>query len=652
MPRHHTFPRQEALLIRSRSTLLCAAVCAASMVVPALSAAPPPLIPRELLFGNPERLEPRISPDGRRLAYVAPDEGVLNVWVRTIGKNDDRVVTRDRERGIRIQFWAPDSERLLYIQDKDGDENWHLYGVDLKTLETRDLTPFPGVQARVVAIEPSIPGEILVGINDRNPEVHDVHRLDLKTGKLTLEVRNDQGFAGYLADHALKVRAATRATPEGGVELHVRDTAEAPWRVRASWSREDALTSEPHSFTPDNRGLYVVSSAGTDTSELRELDLAGQGEKVLARDAEVDVDGVVLHPVKHTVQAVRFNKERVAWTVLDPAVGEDFAAIGRAQRGDFDLIGRDLADATWLVRFITDDGPVRYYSYDRRERRADLLFSARPALEKVTLAQMKPVRLEARDGLPLRGYLTLPPGSEGKGLPLVLLVHGGPWHRDSWGYEPEAQWLANRGYAVLQINFRGSTGYGKAFINAGDREWGGKMQDDLTDAVRWAIQEKLADPGRVAIMGGSYGGYATLAGMAFTPDLFACGVDIVGPSNLLTLLNSIPPYWKPIQSLFHARVGHPQKDAEFLKSRSPLTLAERIEKPLLIGQGANDPRVKKAESLQIVEALKKKNKPVEYVEYADEGHGFARPENRLDFYSKAESFLARHLGGRQEPLEP
>lgn len=632
--------------------LLCAVACAAAplaAVAARAAADPAPLIPREVLFGNPERTRARLSPDGKRLAYLAPEEGVLNVWLRSVGRSDDRAVTRDRKRGIRDYFWAPDGRQILYIQDRDGDENWHLFGVDVKKLETRDLTPFPGVQARVVAVEPALPGEILIALNNRTPELHDVHRLNLETGALSLEARNDEGFIDWTADHALRVRAASQVTPEGGVVLRVRDDSGSPWRTLLTWGPEDALTSQAIGFTPGNRGLYLISSAGSNTSELREIGLDGKGERVLAADERVDVDRALVHPVKHTVQAVAFVKDRVAWKVLDPTVSEDFKALEKVERGDFEIVARDLADRVWLVAFLADDGPYRYYTYHRAERRAEFLFTSSKALESQRLASMEPIEVRSRDGLTLHGYLTLPPGLEPKRLPVVLLVHGGPWARDRWGFDPEVQWLANRGYGVLQINFRGSSGYGKAFINAGDREWGGRMQDDLADAVRWAIDRGVADPKRVAIMGGSYGGYATLAGLAFTPDLFACGVDIVGPSNLITLLESIPPYWKPMQALFHTRVGHPEKDAEFLRSRSPLHNAERIEKPLLIGQGANDPRVKKAESLQIVEALKKKGRPVEYVEYEDEGHGFARPENRLDFYARAERFLAGHLGGRLEP---
>ncbi|MEE9217674.1 MAG: S9 family peptidase [Acidobacteriota bacterium] len=608
----------------------------------------PPLIPRAHLFGNPDKASPQISPDGKRLAYLAPDEGVLNVWVRTVGKSDDHPVTRDRGRGIQWYAWAPNNEQILYIQDRDGDENWHIYGLDLKTQKARDLTPFKGVQTRLVAVEQKYPDEILVAINDRDPEHHDVHRLNLKTAKLTLEARNTGGFMAWVADHRLRVRVAVKTLEDGGGRLLVRDGTGQAWRELRAWSFEDSFTSGPVAFTPNNKGLYVLSSVGSNTSQLRELDVDGKAEEVLASDEEADVAEVLLHPTRHYVQAVAYKKDRLEWKVLDPSIAKDFASLGEVHRGDFTIINRDRADRLWLVVFEVDNGPVRYYVYDRSSSKARLLFTNRKALEGVTMARMEPIRFRARDGLTIHGYLTTPPGAAPEKLPMVLLVHGGPWARDVWGYDGEVQWLANRGYAVLQVNFRGSTGYGKQFINAGDREWGGKMHDDLVDAVQWAVRKGIADPERVAIFGGSYGGYATLVGLAFTPELFACGVDIVGPSSLITLLNTFPPYWKPWEPIMHARVGHPERDAEFLKSRSPLFEVERIVKPLLIAQGANDPRVKKSESLQIVEALRKAGKVVEYVEYEDEGHGFVRPENRLDFYARAEKFLATHLGGRYE----
>ncbi|MHC4235672.1 MAG: S9 family peptidase, partial [Planctomycetota bacterium] len=578
-----------------------ALIVASALFLPAAAvlAELPPLIPRDVLFGNPDKVSPKISPDGQRLAYIAPDQGVLNVWVRTVGQKDDRVVTKDRKRGIRYYFWAQNNKQVLYVQDKGGDENYHVYAVDLDTLNERDLTPFENVRAQIVAVEQKFPNEILVGLNNRKVELHDVHRVDLTTGQLTLEAENTEGFMAWQADHDLRVRGAMKTNPDGGTTMVIRDNPDSAWRTLTTWGIEDSLTSGPIGFTADNRGLYTISSAGSNTAQLRQMDLATGQEKVLALDRESDVAGVFKHPIKHTIQAVAFNKERLSWKVLDPTVEADFAAIKTIHRGDFDIINRDHQDQTWLVAYETDDGPVYYYAYDRPSKKGTFLFTNRKKLEGLKLARMEPVSLKASDGLPLHGYLTTPPGVEPKNLPMVLMVHGGPWYRDSWGYNPTVQWLANRGYAVFQVNFRGSTGYGKHFVNAGDREWGGKAHNDLIDGVNWAIKKGVADPNRIAIFGGSYGGYATLVGLTFTPDVFCCGVDIVGPSNLITFLNTIPPYWKPWEPIWWTRIGHPEKDADFLKSRSPLFKVDQITKPLLIAQGANDPRVKKSESLQM-----------------------------------------------------
>ena len=632
-----------------KSTLALLTVASALLWPGAVAKADlPPLIPREVLFGNPDKISPNISPDGQRLAYIAPDQGVLNVWVRTVGKTDDRVVTKDRKRGIRSYFWAQNNTHILYIQDKGGDENWHLYSVDLKRNDVKDLTPFEGVQAQVLAVDPAFPNEILIGVNKRNRQLHDVFRVDLRTSKLTLEAQNDQGFIAWSADNNLRIRGGMKMSPNGGFDLMVRDNPDSSWRRLTSWGPQDALGSGAIAFTPDNKGLFILSSTGTNTSELRRIDLSTGKEKLLVSDREADVAGLFMHPIKHTVQAVSFNKDRRSWKVLDPAIEADFAAIRKIHRGDFGIINRDHEDRTWLVGFTLDDGPVSYFAYDRNTKQAKFLFTHRKALADLTLARMEPVSFKATDGLTVHGYLTTPPGIPAKNLPMVLNVHGGPWARDQWGFDTTAQWLANRGYAVLQVNYRGSTGYGKKFLNAANREWAGKMHQDLIDGVDWVVKKGIADPKRVAIFGGSYGGYATLVGLTFTPEKFCCGVDIVGPSNLITWMNTIPPYWKPLEPLLWDRVGHPVKDAEFLKSRSPLFKVDRITKPLLIAQGKNDPRVPVAESIQIVDALKKAGKTVQYVEYPDEGHGFARPENRLDFYAKAEKFLAKHVGGRYE----
>jgi dipeptidyl aminopeptidase/acylaminoacyl peptidase len=611
------------------------------------------LIPRQVLFGNPERVMPRLSPDGARLAWIAPHEGVLNVWLAPVNPESGvdldqaEVVTDDKDRGIRTFAWAHDNKHLLYLQDTGGDENWRLYDVDIQTMQRRDLTPFEGVQTQIVATERTFPTELLIGLNKDNPELHDVYRLDLTTGSLAKEVENP-GFVDWLADTELVVRCAFAPQPDGGMQVLVRDSIDDEWRLVKNVPAEDALTTDPVSFSADGRSLLMITSVGGDTARLVSIDLATGAEELLAGDPGADVSGVRLDPDTKRPQVVIVLKDRSEYLVLDPAVADDVAAIRALHPGDPMFSSADDADATWLVAFTNDAGPVHYYSYDRATKQGTFLFEHQPQLSKYTLSAMEPFTYQARDGLTIHGYVTFPPDGPRSGLPAVLFVHGGPWARDVWGYDPNAQWLANRGYLCIQVNFRGSTGYGQAFVNAGDREWGAKMQDDLTDAVRFAVAQGWADPARVAIFGGSYGGYAALAGAAFTPEVYCCAVDIVGPSNLKTLIETIPPYWAPLVAQFHRRVGDPAKDEEFLWSRSPLSRAAEINIPLLIAQGANDPRVKQAESEQIVAALQAAGISCEYMLFPDEGHGFAKPENRMIFYAAAEKFLARYLGGRAE----
>jgi dipeptidyl aminopeptidase/acylaminoacyl peptidase len=609
----------------------------------------PPLIPREILFGNPERTQPRLSPDGQYLAYIAPDESnVLQVWLQTIGQADNRQLTADKKRGIRAYFWTYDGNHLIYMQDADGDENFHCYSVDIHSNIVRDLTPFQGVKAQPIDLDPEFPDQLLVGMNLKNPQRFDVYRIHLSSGAVEFDTENPGNIVSWTADPQFNIRVAIAATPDGGSDLLYRDTIDQPWELLRHWGPEDEGYAV--GFSADGKTLYVVGSHDANAERLLALDLTTRQETVIAADDQYDVGGVVVHPTERTLQAVAFYKDKLEWQILDTSIAKDFETIAQVRSGEFGISSRTLDDQRWLVSYTTDDGPTYYYTYDRATQTSQLLFSTKPALEDLPLASMQPMSFVARDGLTIHGYLTTPVGIPAQNLPTVLLVHGGPWARDTWGYDPEAQWLANRGYAVLQVNFRGSTGYGKAFVNAGNREWAAKMHDDLLDAVQWLIDQGIADPAKIAIMGGSYGGYATLVGLTFTPDVFAAGVDIVGPSNLITLMQSIPPYWEPLKAQFYHRVGNLETEAEFLKSRSPLFFCNQIQKPLLIGQGANDPRVKQAESDQIAEAMRQAGKPVEYVLYTDEGHGFARPENRLHFYAVAEEFLAKYLGGRCEPI--
>ncbi len=603
------------------------------------------LIPRSVLFGNPERSSPQISPDGAMLAYLAPDHGVLNIWVRTLGKTDDRAITNDRKRGIRNLFWQYDSKNILYAQDQNGDENWRVYQTTIATSKTRDLTPFDKVRADIVALEPAHPEIALIQLNKRDPKVFDIYRVNLQTGELTLDTENPGDVASFHPDHDLQIRAAEVTTPDGGTLIRVRDNSKSPWRELMKWGPEETLGGAS-GFSPDNSALLVITSLDANAARLLSVDVVTGKSTVISQDPQFDVSFVVTHPRTSKLQAVVFLRERRDFQILDSALQPDLDALKKVRDADISDISRDLADDKWVVAFEGDDAPIYYYLYDRTSRKATVLFSNRPALENFKLAKVKPIQYKARDGMTIYGYLTTPVGVEPKNLPMVIFPHGGPWGRDLWGYDPYAQWLANRGYAVLQPNFRASTGYGKLYLNAGDRQWAGAMRTDLLDAKDWAAKHGVADPAKVCIMGGSYGGYATLAGIAFAPEAYACGVDIVGPSNLNTLLKTIPPYWSTFVAIFHKRMGD---NEEFLKSQSPLFKADQIKVPLLIGQGANDPRVNKAESDQIVAAMRKNGKPVEYFVFPDEGHGFARPENRMAFNAASEEFLAKYLGGRCEP---
>jgi dipeptidyl aminopeptidase/acylaminoacyl peptidase len=652
--------------MRRDACLFVTAVCAAFLaacsdrIVAPLEAAmtsPQELLPRQLLFGNPERALVRISPDGRHLSWIAPRDGVLNVWVAPV---DDpaaaRAVTDDAERGVHVYFWAYTNRDIVYLQDQGGDENWRVYRVNLDSGERADLTPIEGIAARIEGVSHKHSGTILVGINERDPALHDIYRIDLGSTERTLVAENP-GYVGMVTDDEYNVRFGMQMQPDGSVNVE-RLTSDG-WQPFDRIPYEDTLTTSIVGFDSTNERLVMVDSRGRDTAALTLRDIENGDSRVLFADDRADVSNAMQHPVTREVEAAAINYDRVRWTVLDAVVSPDFEYLRELNDGELSVISRTLADDRWIVAYSLADRPVSYYHYDRRARAATHLFSNRPELEGRPLAPMHPLVIGARDGLELVSYLTLPIGADPDGrarpsapLPLVLFVHGGPWARNSYGYDPFHQWLANRGYAVLSVNFRGSTGFGKAFVNAGDREWAAAMHDDLIDAVDWAVGEGVTSKDTVAIMGGSYGGYAALVGLTFTPQTFACGVSIVGPSNLVTLLESIPPYWAPMLEMFAHRVGdhRTEEGRQLLTSRSPLTHVGHIQRPLLIGQGANDPRVKQHESDQIVDAMRERNIPVTYVLYPDEGHGFVRPPNSLSFNAVAEGFLGACLGGRVEPV--
>jgi dipeptidyl aminopeptidase/acylaminoacyl peptidase len=602
------------------------------------------LIPLEVLLGNPERAGAQISPDGKRLSYMAPLEGVMNVFVGDAGTGNERPVTHDTNRGIQGYLWAHDNRHIMYVRDKDGSENFRLYDVDLETGVERDLTPLDGVQCRLVAHRKDFPNDVLIGLNKDNPALHDIYHLDLSTGELEKIVENP-GFLGWVVDAELKVRGAIAPTPDGGTVILVRDDDASDWRTLLEVAPEDAESTGPLGFTKDGRGMYLQTSVDSNTGRLVRMDIATGAVEVIAEDPVYDVTGAILNPETREVEAVVVYRDRLEYEILDDAVRGDIEALQQLHDGELLISDRNDDDTTWLAAFDTDSGPMKYYTWDRAAKSATFLFDHRPELNNYPLVPMEHFTFNSRDGLTIHGYLSFPASGERTDLPAVLVVHGGPWARDGWGLDTEAQWLANRGYLCVNVNFRGSSGYGKDFLNAGDREWGAKMHDDLLDAVEHLVAQGIVDRKRVAIYGGSYGGYAALVGAAFTPDVFKCAISMVGPSNLNTLLASFPEYWKPMIAMWHKRVG---EDSDFLWSRSPLSRVDDIRIPILIAQGENDPRVKRAESEQIVAAMKERGIDYEYAMYENEGHGLAKPENRLDFYHRADRFLAKHLGGRSE----
>jgi dipeptidyl aminopeptidase/acylaminoacyl peptidase len=609
------------------------------------------LIPRRHLFGNPVRAGYQISPDGRRLAWLAPVDGVLNVWVGPADEPEEgRPVTQDRRRGVMTYSWTFDGRHLVYVQDSDGDENHHVYAVDLEAGGVRDLTPIPGVAAQVVGVSRIVRDRILVALNDRDPRYHDLHTIELASGAREL-VRENPDFAGFVTDEHYAVQFALRPHPDGATEL-LRPDGEG-WRSWTVFPAEDSRVSGPDHVDASGRFLFCRDSRGRDTAALTRVDISGGASTVLAQDDGADVGAVIadvetLEPLAYSV-----NRERLTWHALDPRLQTDIDDLSGRAIGDWHLVSRTEDDRTWVIVTDSDTKPATTYLFDRTTRDLRSLGSARPELESVALAPMRALTIRSRDGLGLVSYLTRPIGAAGPG-PLVLFVHGGPWGRDAFGYNANHQWLANRGYAALSVNFRASVGFGKSFVNAGDHEWGRRMDDDLLDAVAWAIAEGIADPARIAIMGGSYGGYATLAALTRNPSTYACGVDIVGPSNLETLLRTIPPYWEAARAQLTRAIGDPDTEAgmALIRERSPVYFADRIRSPLMIVQGANDPRVKQAESDQMVEAMAANGVPVTYLLFPDEGHGFVRPQNRLAYVAQAEAFLAKHLGGRMEPEQP
>ncbi len=493
-------------------------------------------------------------------------------------------------------------------------------------------------------------GEILAVLNVRDRKLMDVWRIDLRTGAATLEVENPGDVIWWIADDELVVRAARVRTPDDGFEVRVRTASGASWRKILRAAPDEGVF--PLGFNHDGRELFLLSSLGSDTIRVIAREIESGDESVIAAMDGFDAERVMIHPTRHVIEAVAFEPTRRQWSVIDPSIAADFEGIRGIDDGDFRVVSRDFDDRKWIVEFQGAHRSTRDFLWDRAAKKTDFLFSDRPELDRLQLAEVRPIKYRARDGMEVHSYLAIPAGLEPRNLPLVLNVHGGPWLRDYWTLNMWTQLLANRGYTVLQPNFRGSMGYGMKHLHAGDRQWGLEMQDDLTDAVRWAVDEGIADPERIAIIGLSYGGYAAVAGAAFTPDLYKCAIDLCGSCNLFTMIRAFPPFIA-MRSLWNARVGNPDDpaDKELLMNASPLFAADRILIPLLIALGANDSRVKQSEAEEIVAAIEKNGGTATYVLYSDEGHGITRPANRMDFLARVEKLLAEHLGGRYEPMD-
>ena len=654
--------------MRFTKTFLSIAVFALAVTTQAQTSNLPPLIDRELFFGPPVIAGGQLSPDGKYMSFLKTFKGTMNVWVKDASAPFESAhpLTADTLRPIRSYFWSRDGKYLLYVQDKGGDENFNVYAVspsekpvagqDIPT--NRALTDYKGVRTIIYSIPKSDPDALYIGLNDRDKAWHDLYKLKISTGEKTLLRQNSDKdrITGWIFDWSDKLRLATRANEDGSNDLLRVDEKElVPIYHTGPFEEFD-----PYAFDKENKQFYIATNKGDDRDlkQLVLLDPVSMKETFVEKDPlnRVDFGGASFSDVTKSIINTSYTdeKEKIYWK--DKQFEADYTIIEKQLPGLLlDFTSSTADENLWLLNAYSDTDPGAAYLFDRKTKKLSFQYRPRPEIPIKSLAPMKAIKYKSSDGLEIPAYLVLPKGVAAKNLPMVAFPHGGPWGRDYWGYNSFAQFLANRGYAVLMPNFRASTGYGKKFLDAGNRQWGDKMQDDITWGIKYLISEGIVDAKHVGIMGGSYGGYATLAGVAFTPDLYAAAVSIVGPSNLITLLNSIPPYWESIRKLFYLRMGDPTTDEgkAQLTRQSPLTSVDKIKTPLFVAQGANDPRVNKAESEQIVNALRKRNFPVEYILAPDEGHGFARPVNNMAMLAAAEKFLAAYLGGRyQESMTP
>ena len=602
----------------------------------------PPTIPTEDFFRNPDKSSFQISPDGKHISYMKPWEKRMNVHVVDVETNNEIRLTSSKERGVYGYLWLGNN-RIGYVKDDGGDENMHFYAVNIDGTNEIDLTPFENVQARIIDDLEDDPDYLIIGLNKRNPQIHDPFRVNVNTGEMEMIAENPGNISGWVTDHNGKLRMATTSD---GVNTSLLYRESESDEFRAILTTDFKVAVSPLFFTFDNKNIYVASNRGRDKTAIFEFDINKVKEgKLIFENDEVDVSGLMYSRKRKVLTGVNYTVAKREMVFFDDWRGNIQKKLESKLPGyEVGITSFSKDETKAIIITYSDRSRGTYYYYDVKKDNLTELAQISPWLNENHMAEMKPVKYRSRDGLVINGYLTLPVGTNGKNLPVVVNPHGGPWARDRWGYNSDVQFLANRGFAVFQMNFRGSTGYGREFWEISFKEWGKSMQDDITDGVNWLIDEGIADPDRIAIYGVSYGGYATLAGLAFTPDLYACGVDYVGPSNIFTLLETLPPYWELGRQMMYEMIGNPETEKDILRAASPIFHVDSIRVPLFVAQGANDPRVKKAESDQIVEALESRGVEVPYMLKENEGHGFYNEENRFDFFREMEKFLNKHIG--------
>ncbi len=605
-------------------------------------------IPLEIIFGLGDKINPTLSPDGKSIAYLGFADQLLNIYIRSLDDEDDfRQITFDSTQSIRKYSWSPDSKRIYYPMT-DATGLVQLLDMILETGEIRNLTPMDNIRAQILDINNQVPDSILIAFNTSDPRAPHAYKLEVKSGSFTMAAENLGSVIGWVPDPSLNVRGCVSMNDNRSYSFKVADSATGKWVEIISWNQIDILSSSPIGFTSDGKYAHMLSSKDANSGRLQRIKLSDRSIETIAEDSIFDVKGVMFNPVTNDVEAVTFLAEREKTIFFDDAIETDIEAIEKIHHGDYFISNRDIDDKTWLIGFRTDNGPVPFYIYDRKSKKASFLFYQNPELEGYSFASMEPISFQSRDGLTIYGYITFPNNAKRTNLPMVVFVHEGPWQRDIWGFNQEAQWLANRGYICLQINYRGSTGYGKKFWNAGNKQWGAAMLDDLVDGAKWAIEKEYADPSKIGIMGWRYGGYTALMGAIRYPDIFSCALDVSGYLDLKAFIRAIPASMTNQRQMYFNRVGSPMYESELLQAVSPVNYIDSVNVPLLITHGSKDPFIAQPLIDNLVSSLENRGVPVRYLVFDNESHGLAQSSNRMLFYQTAEEFLSEHLKGKAQ----